>query len=197
MIPVTIPRATAEPRPVWVPASDNASEKPMLIPAPTAVARPTNRAACEPESSAAAKIGARVESVPSIRPTSPGWTYCRMNVCSSIVRNGLNVCSCILTFTIATVLGLGLPYERHPIDPDTRGVRRPAAQPGSAGHPPALRDPARTARARPPRHGGGDRSCRAGADAGHVDPDRVRHARAPGRARSGAAHRHGPRGRPL
>ena len=32
------------PRPVSVPSSDSASEKPMLIPAPTAVARPTNSA---------------------------------------------------------------------------------------------------------------------------------------------------------
>ncbi len=46
----------------------------MLMPAPSAVASPTNSAACEPESSAAAKIGASVESVPSIRPTSPGCT---------------------------------------------------------------------------------------------------------------------------
>ena len=46
----------------------------MLMPAPSAVARPTNRAACDPESRAAAKIGASVESVPSIRPTRPGWT---------------------------------------------------------------------------------------------------------------------------
>ena len=73
--PVTTPRTTAEPRPVSRPVSESASEKPMLIPAPTAVARPTNRAACEPDRSAAAKIGASVESVPSISPTSPGWMY--------------------------------------------------------------------------------------------------------------------------
>ena len=45
----------------------------MLIPAPTAVASPTNSAACEPDNSAAAKIGASVDRVPSISPTSPGW----------------------------------------------------------------------------------------------------------------------------
>ena len=73
MIPVTTPRTTADPRPVSRPVSDSASEKPMLMPAPTAVARPTNSAACEPDRSAAAKIGASVDSVPSIRPTSPGW----------------------------------------------------------------------------------------------------------------------------
>ena len=69
--PVTIPRATAEPRPVSRPSSESASEKPMLMPAPSAVASPTNNAACEPDSRAAAKIGASVESVPSIRPDQP------------------------------------------------------------------------------------------------------------------------------
>ena len=74
MAPVTTPRTTADPRPVSVPSSDSASENPMLIPAPSAVARPTNSAAWEPDSSAAAKIGASVDSVPSISPTSPGCT---------------------------------------------------------------------------------------------------------------------------
>ena len=46
----------------------------MEIPAPTAVASPTNNAVCEPESSAAAKIGASVDNVPSMSPTRPGWT---------------------------------------------------------------------------------------------------------------------------
>ena len=74
MTPVTSPRVTADPRPVWVPVSESASEKPMLIPAPTAVAKPTTRAVCDPERTAAAKMGASVDSVPSIRPTSPGCT---------------------------------------------------------------------------------------------------------------------------
>src|SRR5438132_869803 len=56
-----MPRTTAEPRPVSRPVSDSASEKPMLIPAPTAVARPTNSAACEPDRRAAAKIHGAVD----------------------------------------------------------------------------------------------------------------------------------------
>jgi hypothetical protein len=46
----------------------------MLMPAPSAVASPTNSAACAPDSSAAAKIGASVERVPSMSPTRPGCT---------------------------------------------------------------------------------------------------------------------------
>ena len=72
MTPVMAPRARAVPRPVCYPVSDRPSENAMLMPAPTAVARPTNKAACDPERSAAAKIGASVERVPSIKPTSPG-----------------------------------------------------------------------------------------------------------------------------
>ena len=45
----------------------------MLIAAPSDAARPTNRAACEPARKAAAKIGASVEMVPSIRPIRDGW----------------------------------------------------------------------------------------------------------------------------
>ena len=56
----------------------------MLIPAPTAVARPTKRAACDPDSRAAAKIGASVDNVPSISPTRPGWTYLSTSARSSI-----------------------------------------------------------------------------------------------------------------
>jgi len=54
------------------PSSESASERPMLIPAPSAVARPTNSAVCEPDRYALAKIGASVETVPSISPTSAG-----------------------------------------------------------------------------------------------------------------------------
>jgi hypothetical protein len=72
--PVIDPRVIAEPRPVCPPSSDSASDRPMLIPAPSAVASPTSSAACEVDSSATAKIGASVDSVPSISPTRPGWT---------------------------------------------------------------------------------------------------------------------------
>ena len=40
--------ASAPPRPVSVPSSDSASDMPMLIAAPSAAARPTSSAACEP-----------------------------------------------------------------------------------------------------------------------------------------------------
>jgi hypothetical protein len=55
----------------------------MLIPAPSAAASPTKRAACDPARKAVAKIGARVETVPSIRPISAGWTRCSMKRSSS------------------------------------------------------------------------------------------------------------------
>jgi hypothetical protein len=44
----------------------------MLMPAPKAVANPTSSAACELDSKATAKMGASVDSVPSMSPTSPG-----------------------------------------------------------------------------------------------------------------------------
>ena len=52
----------------------------MLTPAPIAVATPAMKAV--PVSwvwSAIAKIGASVESEPSIRPIIAGWTRCRRN----------------------------------------------------------------------------------------------------------------------
>ena len=74
--PVIVPRWNALPRPVSSPSSDNASLMPIEIAAPRAAARPTSRAAREPLTYAAAKIGASVEIVPSIRPMRPGWTTC-------------------------------------------------------------------------------------------------------------------------
>jgi len=70
--PVIKPRDMDVPLPVTVPSSESASERPMLIPAPSAAASPTNNAACEPARNAVAKIGARVETVPSIRPIQGG-----------------------------------------------------------------------------------------------------------------------------
>ena len=46
--PVIVPRASDDPRPLSVPSSDSASESPMLMAAPSAVAMPTSSAACEP-----------------------------------------------------------------------------------------------------------------------------------------------------
>ena len=52
----------------------------MLIPAPIAVATPAMKAVCVSWVwSAIAKIGASVESEPSIRPIIAGWTRCRRN----------------------------------------------------------------------------------------------------------------------
>ena len=84
MPPVIDPRTTAEPRPVCSPVSDSASDQPMLTPAPSAVEKPTSRAVCESEDSAAAKIGAIDETVPSIKPTSAGWTTRRTKSRSSL-----------------------------------------------------------------------------------------------------------------
>ena len=55
----------------------------MLTPAPSAVARPTSSAVLELLETAAAKIGASVETVPSMMPTSDGWTICSTNSLSS------------------------------------------------------------------------------------------------------------------
>ena len=83
--PVIEPRTIGLPRPVSSPVSDSASEKPMLIAAPSDVARPAMKAyrvSCE--ASATAKIGASVDSDPSISPTIAGWTRCSRNACSVI-----------------------------------------------------------------------------------------------------------------
>jgi hypothetical protein len=72
--PVTRPRAIGPPRPEIVPSSERASDIPMLMAAPSAAANPTSRAVRVPATKAAAKIGASVETVPSIRPIRPGWT---------------------------------------------------------------------------------------------------------------------------
>ncbi len=74
MPPVMAPRTSGDPRPVCSPVSDSPSEMPMLIPAPSAVESPTTNAVCEFEETAAAKIGAIEETVPSIMPTSAGCT---------------------------------------------------------------------------------------------------------------------------
>src|SRR4051794_10919232 len=81
--PVNPPRTHAEPRPVISPVSDSASEMPIDTPAPRAVAIPTTSAVWELLEIAAAKIGASVETVPSIRPTSDGWTTRSTNSLSS------------------------------------------------------------------------------------------------------------------
>src|SRR5215469_12005915 len=57
------------------PLSESASEKAILMPAPVAAAMPTRKAVnglCVAK--AVAKIGASVETEPSIRPASPGCT---------------------------------------------------------------------------------------------------------------------------
>ena len=62
------------------PVSDSPSEKAMLMPAPSAVASPVKKAVngrCVANTTA--KIGASVESEPSISPLSPGWARCSRN----------------------------------------------------------------------------------------------------------------------
>ena len=74
-MPVITPRASEVPRPVRVPSSESASERPMLIAAPTAAASPISSAAWRAADVGGGEVGARVEIVPSIRPISAGWTY--------------------------------------------------------------------------------------------------------------------------
>ena len=97
-MPQVVPRSHGEPRPVSEPSSDNASAKPMLMPAPIEAARPT-RNVCQFwwVAKAAANNGASVETEPSINPARPGWTYCSTNmrrrVLSSSARtSGLRIC---------------------------------------------------------------------------------------------------------
>ena len=69
------PRCQGSPRPVYCPVSESASEKPMLTAAPIAVASPAKNAMWGSSvESATAKIGASVDSEPSISPISAGWT---------------------------------------------------------------------------------------------------------------------------
>ena len=69
------PRTKGFPRPVSDPSSERPSEKPMLIPAPTAAASPTrNVTRVLPLANAVANNGASVETDPSINPTRLGCT---------------------------------------------------------------------------------------------------------------------------
>ena len=73
--PVIAPRAYGFPRPVRSPVSDSPSEKAMLTPAPIAVASPARNAYRGWwVASATAKIGASVDSDPSINPVIAGCT---------------------------------------------------------------------------------------------------------------------------
>ena len=77
--PQTAPRSSGEPRPESLPSSASASAKPIEMPAPTEAASPTTNAFHELwVANAAANTGASVETEPSIKPTSPGWTICKM-----------------------------------------------------------------------------------------------------------------------
>src|SRR5580658_765863 len=68
------------PRPLSLPSSDKASEKAMLMPAPTATANPTRKVVwLFLVAKAVAKSGAREETEPSIKPSKPGWITCKIN----------------------------------------------------------------------------------------------------------------------
>ena len=75
MMPEARPRFSGDPRPESTPSSWAASVKPMEMPAPTEADRPT-RKVCQVScvAKAAAKIGASVDTEPSIKPARPGWT---------------------------------------------------------------------------------------------------------------------------
>ena len=78
--PDASPRFQGEPRPEIFPSSWTASVKPMEMPAPTEADRPTRNVVhglCV--ANAVAKIGASVDTDPSIKPASPGCTQVRMN----------------------------------------------------------------------------------------------------------------------
>jgi len=82
--PVIVPRRAGLPRPVSSPVSERPSEKAIEIAAPIEVARPAANAYSGLWlTSATEKIGASVESEPSIRPTMAGWTRCSRKWCSS------------------------------------------------------------------------------------------------------------------
>src|SRR5580692_12370766 len=67
------PRISGAPRPVRLPLSDNASAKPIEIPAPTEAASPTrNVSHVLLDANAAANTGAKVDTDPSISPAKPG-----------------------------------------------------------------------------------------------------------------------------
>src|SRR5580692_768916 len=94
MKPVTSPRKTGLPRPVSEPSSESPSENAIEIPAPTADAAPirkTVRELCV--ANAVAKMGARVETEPSINPARPGCTMRRTKLLSSptILLNSLRL----------------------------------------------------------------------------------------------------------
>src|SRR5829696_7649118 len=73
--PVIVPRKNGLPRPVSDPSSESPTEKPMLIPAPTAAASPTRNVILGSlVAKAVANNGASVETDPSIKPTRLGCT---------------------------------------------------------------------------------------------------------------------------
>ena len=70
----------ADPRPEIAPSSEAASVKPMEIPAPIEAARPMRKVFhVSPVAKAAAKMGASVETEPSISPARPGCTQVSTN----------------------------------------------------------------------------------------------------------------------
>src|SRR5215469_10372516 len=136
--PVIAPRSTGLPRPVRSPVSDRPSEKAMLTPAPRAVATPVKNAVRGRwVARATAKMGARVDSDPSISPLSAGWTRVRRNGTAS----GLGT---VLTGAVPVLVLISDP----PIPGDGFGIHRPGGsgpsrRPAAAITPIATRHPAR------------------------------------------------------
>src|SRR5215211_1959443 len=121
--PVIAPRSQGLPRPVNSPVSERASEKPMLTAAPMAVARPAKKAMCGSSvDSATAKIGASVESDPSINPISAGCTRERRNACSSSVKRD-SAAALSLVVLASTLTGFQVGGSSTlPVDRESRGA---------------------------------------------------------------------------
>ena len=118
MVPLDKPRFSGEPRPEILPSSCAASVKPIEMPAPTEAERPTRKVVhgfCVAK--AVAKIGARVETEPSISPARPGWTQ--------VSRNWR--CAAASSAEVAVVF-LGLPSVAESEGYDRQNIDLPANQ---------------------------------------------------------------------
>src|SRR4051794_20298033 len=101
--PVMAPRSQGPPRPGIEPSPESAPASPMLTPAPSEAARPTKKVLSgRPVIPAAAKIGASVETAPSISPSRAGCTFCRTKA-----RSSAPVLSVVISALVIRRSGLG------------------------------------------------------------------------------------------
>src|SRR6185369_4443232 len=133
--PVIAPRSTGLPRPVRSPVSDRPSEKAMLTPAPSAVAAPVKNAVSGRwVASATAKMGARVDSDPSIRPLSAGWTRSSRNDRPPADSGAPARAMALMLGPFEDVAGLSTSIGRRP----RRGITASARLPWTLSAVPAL-----------------------------------------------------------